>query len=70
MLEEAVTGKISYPYLCLHKEDKDNLKKMKKHFSEDKIKKSVRLGADLWIFDYIPFRIKKIESSDSIYSYL
>ena len=67
---EAITGKIFYPYLDLHEEDKKNLQRMKKYFSEEKIKKSSCLGADLWIFDYIPFNVKNIQIDSSIYSYL
>ncbi len=68
---EVITGKISYPYLFIHsEEDKITFEKMKNHFSEDRIKKSKRLGADLWVFDYIPFKVKKIKLNNSIYSYL
>jgi hypothetical protein len=67
---EAITGKLNYPYLSLFKEDKDNLRRMKKHLSFDLIKKSFRLGADLWVFDYVPFKVEKRDNNNSIYSYL
>ncbi len=67
---EGIKGKITYPYIKLHKEDEDNLIRMKRYFSEKEIKKNNRLSAGLWIFDYIPFKVKKVQTSDSIYDYL
>jgi len=67
---ETITGQLFYPYLDLHKEDKDNFQRMKKHLSEELIKKSPRLAADLWIFDYVPFKVERIKNRKSIYSYL
>lgn len=70
LTRELISGKISYPYLDLHSEDKDISEKMKKHFNTDIIKRNPRLGADFWILEYLPFEIKRIKTDNSIYSYL
>jgi predicted methyltransferase len=67
---EMIAGKLSYPYLDLHEEDQVNLKRMKKFFSEKTIRNNPRLAADLWIFDYFPFKVEKLKKENSIYSYL
>ncbi len=69
-LSEAIVGKIFYPYINLYKEDKQVLKKMEKYFSSKKIEKNSCLGASLLIFNYIPFKVKRVKASNSIYSYL
>ncbi len=68
---ELITGKISYPNSFIHSgEDEIAFNRMKEHFSRDKIMESKRLGADLWVFDYVPFKVRKVKTNNSIYSYL
>jgi predicted methyltransferase len=70
-INEVIIKKIFYPYLEVNeKEDKNNFFKMKKYFSEKTIKENPRLGADLWVLNYIPFNVKRIKNNNSIYSYL
>ncbi len=69
-LSESISGRILYPYIDIHEEYKENLKRMKKYFDAEKIKKSSCLGADLLIFNYIPFKVKRVGTNNSIYSYL
>ncbi len=70
LILETIVSRLFYPYLGLLKEDAKVFQKTNKYFSAQKIKKSPCLGADLWIFDYIPFKVKLIKSNQSIYSYL
>ncbi len=70
LIAETITGKFFYPYLKLHGEDETNLEKMKKHFSEQMIQKKPFLAADLWIFNYVPFEVKRVNFKSSIYNYL
>jgi len=70
LLEELITKKISYPWVSLHEEDKMMQKKLEKFVDRETIEKSPKLAASLWIFDYIPFRVKKVNMKSSIYSYI
>jgi len=67
-IKEVIAGKIYYPFSQEISEYRHFLKKMKKFFSEGLIKKSPVLGSSLWIFEYFPFKLKKLEKK-SIYFY-
>jgi hypothetical protein len=54
----------------IHKEDYDCFTEMNKFFDSNTIKKNPKLGADLWIFDYVPFKIKRLLKSNLLYRYL
>lgn len=70
IIREIISKKIYYPFICLHKEDEIISKRLFKMFDEKIVKKSPKLGAHLWIFEYLPFKIKKIKFKKPIYSYL
>lgn len=67
LIREAILGKIFYPQFLLHKEDEIISKRLEKII---KIKKAPRLGVTLFIFDFIPFQVKKKEFSQKIIAYL
>ncbi len=70
VIQEIITEKIKYPFLKLHAEDDDCFKEMKKMFDEKVITGNPKLGADLWIFGYIPFKVERLQKSKSLYRYL
>ncbi len=70
LILEMIVSRLFYPYLGLLKEDANIFQKTNKYFSAQKIKENPCLGADLLIFDYIPFKVKLIKNNQSIYSYL
>jgi hypothetical protein len=65
LLREAILGKIFYPQVILHKEDRIIEERLKELNQEP-----VRLGATLFIFDYIPFKIKKIKFKKPMIAYI
>jgi hypothetical protein len=65
LLREAIVGKIFYPQVILHKEDSIIEERLKKLNQEP-----VRLGATLFIFDYLPFKIKKIKFKKPMIAYI
>ena len=65
LLREAIVGKIFYPQIILHKEDRI----IEERFKEFK-KIPIRLGATLFIFDFIPFKIKKIKFKKPMIAYI
>lgn len=69
-LKEMINGKIFFPWISLHEEDKFVFEKMNKLFEKDFIENSPKLGANLWIFNYIPYQIRKVKAKESIYEYL
>lgn len=71
IINELIKGKIFYPYIELYKEDKEILKRLSSIGIDEKtIKNSPKLAASLYIFQYIPFRPKKIQFKKPIYAYL
>lgn len=58
-IEEVVKGKIFYPWKLLHKEDKMVLKKYKEIFDQKIVENSPIISSTLWIFNFIPFKIKR-----------
>lgn len=56
LLREAILGKIYYPQILIHEEDhiiSKRIKKITKAINEP------RLGVTLFIFDFLPFPVKK-----------
>ena len=70
IIKEMITERIKYPFLNLHPEDETCFQKMKTLFNQEVITKNPKLGADLLIFNYIPFKIERISKSRSLYRYL
>lgn len=67
LLREAVLGKIYYPQILIHEEDRIISKRIKKI---TKANKEPRLGVTLFIFDFLPFPVKKKNFSKEIIAYL
>jgi len=70
IIEEVISNKIYYPWTSLHKEDKVISKRLFSMIDKKIVMKSPKLGALLYIFNYLPFKISKIKFKKSIYSYL
>jgi len=70
VIEELILNKIYYPHVILHKEDKEIFKRFSLMFNKKIIKKSPKLGAALYIFQYLPFKPKKVKFKKPIYAYL
>ncbi len=70
VIREMITEKITYPFLKLHSEDETCFNEMKELFDEKVITGNSKLGADLWIFDYLPFKVERLKKSESLYRYL
>ena len=70
IIKEILANKIYYPYVSLHKEDKVISERLFKIIDKKFVEDSPKLGASLYIFDYIPFPVKKVKFKKSIYSYL
>jgi len=65
LLREAIVGKIFYPQVILHEEDRV-IEERLKEFGQNPI----RLGTTLFIFDYIPFKIKKTKFKKPMIAYI
>lgn len=70
VIDELITNKIYYPHIMLYKEDKEIFKRLSSMIDEKVIKKSPKLGASLYIFEYFPFKPQKVKLKRSIYAYL
>lgn len=70
IIKEIIPNKIYYPWNILHREDKVITKRFSSMFDKKIILKSPRLGALLYIFDYIPFKVSRVKFKKPIYSYL
>lgn len=68
-IEEVIPGKVYYPWRETHPEDEVISERMKKFFDWETIKKAPLLGASLWIFNYIPFKIPR-PKKQPFYAYL
>ena len=70
IIEEIIPGKIYYPFISLYKEDEEILRRMSTMIEKKTVKKSPRLGASLYIFKYVPFKLEKLSLKGNIYAYL
>lgn len=68
-IEEVIKGKIYYPWQLIHFEDKVILQRYKKMFDEKVVKNSPIISSSLWIFSFIPFKMKKPEKQP-FYAYI
>ena len=67
-IEEIISRKVYYPFRITHPEDKIILERLKFFFDENLINTSPLIGASLWIFNYIPFKVLK-PKRQSLYAY-
>lgn len=70
IINEMITGKIYYPWISLYKEDKEIERRLAKMVDKEIIQKSPKLGAVLYIFDYLPKKPKRVKLKKPIYAYL
>jgi predicted methyltransferase len=68
-IEEIVKGKVFYPWRMTHPEDRVMFRRLKNFFDPKVIKKSPIIGASLWIFNYIPFKVPRPQKQP-FYAYL
>jgi len=68
-IEEVISRKIYYPWRITHPEDKMMFKRLKNFFDEKLIRKAPLIGASLWIFNYLPFKVPK-PKKQPFYAYL
>jgi len=70
IIEEVIANKIYYPWILLHKEDKVISKRLFSMIDKKVVTKNPKIGATLYIFEYLPFKISRVKFKKSIYSYL
>jgi len=70
IIKELITNKIYYPYIELYREDKEILRRLSLMIDKEVIKKSPKLGASLYVFDYLPEKTKRVKFKKPIYAYL
>lgn len=70
IIKELITKKIFYPYIELYQEDKLILQRLSQKLDKKLIKNSPKLAASLYLFEYLPFRPKRIKFKKPIYAYL
>ncbi|MDD5145578.1 MAG: bis-aminopropyl spermidine synthase family protein [Candidatus Pacebacteria bacterium] len=70
IIKELILEKVYYPYIALYEEDKELMRRFSQMIDARIIKKSPRLAASLYVFDYLPSRPKKIKFKKPIYAYL
>ncbi len=70
IMKEMIAGRIEYPFKMLHPEDEISLEGMKKLFNDDVIAGKPKLGANLWIFNHVPFKVERLPKSGSLYRYM
>jgi len=70
IIQELISNRIYYPYIMLYKEDREITKRLSLMIDKKIIKKSPKLGAALYIFEYLPQKPKKVKFKKPIYAYL
>jgi len=70
ILNELILNKIYYPYIMLYEEDEVILNRLSTFIDKKVIKKSPKLGASLYIFNYLPERPKRIKFKKPFYAYI
>jgi len=70
IIKELIQNKIYYPHIMIHKEDKEIFKRLSLMIDKKIIKKSPKLGADLYIFKYLPSRPKRVKFKKPFYAYI
>jgi predicted methyltransferase len=67
---EKINEKIFYPQISLYEEDKEIFKRFSEFFDKKIIKKIPKIGATLYVFEYLPKKPKKLKFKKSFYAYL
>ncbi len=70
IIKEIITGKVYYPYIELYREDREILRRLSSLIDERVIKKSPKIGAALYIMEFLPLRPKRVKFKKPIYAYL
>jgi len=70
VIKEMITGKVYYPWISLYREDKEIERRLTQMIDKKVIEKSPKLGAALYIFNYLPERPKRVKFKKPIYAYL
>lgn len=70
IINEIIPEIIFYPYIELYKEDREVLRRLSLMIDEKIIKKSPKLAASLYIFQYLPFKVKRVKFRKPFYAYL
>ena len=70
IINELILGKVYYPHIKLYKEDEIILKRMAEFIDKKTIEKSPKLGAALYIFNYLGKRPKRVKFDKPFYAYL
>lgn len=70
IIEELITNRIYYPYTTIWPEDKEIVRRLSLMIDKKVIKNSPKLGASLYVFEYLPKRPKRIKFKKPIYAYL
>lgn len=70
ILKELHKGAVSYPFIDLHNEDERIINRIAAITGKHAITSHPRLGASLYLFDYLPFTPKKNLFKKSLYAYL
>ncbi len=70
IISELIRGRIFYPYIELYKEDKEIFRRLSALIDGKVIKNSPKLAASLYIFKYLPSKIKKVKFKKPFYAYL
>ncbi len=70
VIDELVLNKVYYPYIKLYEESEVILKRMTEFIDKKTIEKSPKLGASLYIFNYLGKRPKRIKFDKPFYAYL
>ncbi|MCP6718248.1 MAG: bis-aminopropyl spermidine synthase family protein [Patescibacteria group bacterium] len=70
IINELILNKVYYPHIKLYKEDEVVLKRMTKFINKKTIEKSPKLGAALYIFNYLGKRPRRVKFDKPFYAYL
>lgn len=70
MIEEVFRDRILYPHLGVYEDYELTNKRLAKFIDPKVIVAHPELAASLYIFNYVPFPVKRVPTKQSIYSYL
>lgn len=71
IIEEIVKGKIIYPASSLYQSNRESYQRFKEIFSRRQANRIPAIGASLYIFNYIPYKIERRKlAAQRIYDYL
>ncbi|HDY72805.1 MAG TPA: putative methyltransferase [bacterium] len=70
VIDELILNKVYYPHIKLYEEDKIIFKRMTEFIDKKTIEKSPKLGASLYVFNYLGKRPKRVKFDKPFYAYL